>query len=86
MFLRTSDALLSISSKIAGRSCGARRCLFAFALWEGGGSPMPKGFLIRAPVCDASVPIRKASLVTPISNSPRTYKPPMTNPLMPSHG
>ena len=48
MFIRTSAAFLSISPKIAGRSTGARRCLFALAP-SGGGSLLPMGLFIRAP-------------------------------------
>ena len=47
MFIRTSAAFLSISPKIAGRSPGARRCLFALAP-SGGGSPLPMGLFVHS--------------------------------------
>jgi hypothetical protein len=48
MFIRMSAAFLSVSCKIAGRSSGARRCLFALAPC-GAGSALPMGLFIRAP-------------------------------------
>jgi len=61
MFIRTAAAFLSISSKIAGRSSDARRCLFSRAPC-GGGSPLPMGLFIHAPTFLTLLGTRGASV------------------------